>query len=150
MKLSPNTRYAVRLLFELKGLDQPVSTAFLAEKTGIALRTVETIHSVLRQNGITAGTVGAKGGIMLTVPLRDISLGRLISLLDNGVEFAVCCGEKANECPNQGVCEIRAVWDGVSAGVQRQLDAISLESILCRYPFADGRVVLNTMQPKEQ
>ena len=150
MKLSPNTRYAIRLLFELRGLCQPVSTAFLSEKTGIALRTVETIHGVLRQKGITSGTVGARGGIMLTVPLSEISLGKLISLLDSGVEFAVCCGEKANECPNQGGCEIRAVWNGVSAEVQAQLDAVSLEAILGKYPVSGGAVLLNTMQPKRR
>ncbi len=134
MKLSPNTRYAVRILFELKGAEEPVSTAFLAEKTGMSLRTVENIHAVLRQQGITNGTVGAKGGIQLQVPLAGISLGQLVELFDDGVELAVCCGDKSNECPNQDFCQVRSVWRSVSKRVQTELDAVSLEGILQQYP----------------
>lgn len=133
MKLSSNTRYAIRILFELEGLKEPVSTALLAEKTGMSPRTVENIHAVLRQAKITSGTVGAKGGIQLLTPLAGVSLGRLVGLFDGGVEFAVCCGEKSNECPNQYHCEIRNVWGRVSRTVQEQLDAISLGEIKRQY-----------------
>lgn len=146
MKLSPNTRYAVRILFELAELRDPVSTAFLSEKTGISLRTVENIHAVLRQRDITSGTVGARGGLQLLRPLSEISLGRLVELFDDGVEFAVCCGDKSNECPNQSECEIRAAWNTVSSAVQAQLDAVSLESILLRYPQGVHGPILNTLQ----
>ena len=149
MKLSPNTRYAIRILFELGGLREPVSTAYLAEKTGMTLRTVENIHAVLRRGNITAGTVGAKGGIQLLVPLAAISLGSLVALFDEGVQFAVCCGEKSNDCPNQDGCEIRAVWNTVSDEIQKQLDAISLESILKQYPVGVHGVILNTFLPED-
>lgn len=149
MKLSPNTRYAIRVLFELNGLSEPISTAYLAEKTGMTLRTVENIHAVLRREHITAGTVGAKGGITLLAPLSSISLGKLVSLFDDGVEFAVCCGEKANECPNQSGCEIRNVWTSVSREVQRQLDAISLDAILRQYPEGLRGVIRHTFRPED-
>lgn len=134
MKLSANIRYAIRVLFELNGLAEPVSTAFLAERTGLTLRAVENIHAVLRREDITAGTVGARGGIRLCIPLAQISLGRLVSLFDNGVEFAVCCGDRSNDCPNQSGCGIRNAWQSVSQEVQAQLDAISLDAILQQYP----------------
>lgn len=149
MKLSPNTRYAIRVLFALNGLSEPISTAYLAEKTGMTLRTVENIHAVLRRGHITAGTVGAKGGITLLTPLAGISLGKLVSLFDGGVEFAVCCGDKANECPNQSGCEVRNVWTSVSREVQRQLDAISLESIVRQYPEGLRGVIRNTFRPED-
>ena len=137
MKLSPNTRYAVRLLFELDAMRIPISIASLSERTGITLRTVENVHAVLKQHGVTDATVGPKGGITLQRPLSDISLGQLIEWFDEGVEFAVCCGEKANECPQQNSCETRAVWRGISAEVQVALNAFSLAEILRRYPKAD-------------
>ena len=132
--MSPNTRYAIRVLFELSRLTRAVSSAYLAEKTGMTLRTVENIHAVLRREGITAGTVGAKGGITLLIPLRDISLGKLVSLFDNGVEFFSCCGDKANECPSRTECGIRNVWKTLSQNVQGHLDNISLDAILQQYP----------------
>lgn len=143
MRFSPSTRYAIRVLFELNGLSEPVSTAYLAEKTGMAVRTVENIHATLRRAGITAGTMGAKGGIQLLVSLESITLGKLVSLFDNGVEFAVCCGDKSNDCPNQPECAIRSVWNDVSGEVQRHLDGISLHTILQRYPKGEHGIILN-------
>ena len=145
MKFSPATRYAIRILFELRGLDVPVSTAWIAESTGMSLRTVENIQAVLKQKGITSGIVGARGGLQLARALSEISLGDLVRFFDDGVAFDVCCGEKSNDCPNQADCDIRSVWSGVSAVVQGQLDAISLESILQRYPSlgCEGGFILN-------
>ena len=134
MKLSPNTRYAVRLLFELDAMRLPVSTAALSLKTGIALRAIENVHTVLKQHGVTDAAVGPKGGITLQRPLADISLGELVDWFDEGVEFAVCCGEKANDCPQQDLCLTRSVWRGISEEVRKSLDAFSLAEILRRYP----------------
>lgn len=145
MKLSTNTRYAVRILFELHGFTEPVSTAYLAEKTGLSLRAVENIQAVLKRNRITSGTVGARGGILLLKPLTDISLGDLVTLFDGGVEFAVCCGDKSNDCPNLGGCEIQAVWRTVSDALQKQLNAVSLDSVLRQYPVGVYGTILDGM-----
>jgi len=149
MKLSTNTRYAVRILFELQSFHEPVSTSWLAEKTGLTLRTVENIHAVLKRSGITSGTVGARGGIQLVKPLADISLGALVALFDGGVEFAVCCGDKSNDCPNQDGCEIRSVWRTVSSAVQKQLDAVSLDSILRKYPAGAYGTIRDSFDPDQ-
>lgn len=134
MKLPANVRYAVRVLIELHGATEPVPTAFLAEKLGLSLRVMENIHAVLRSRGITTGTVGARGGIQLVVPLEDISLGRLLAFFDNPVHFTVCSGEKANDCPAQDACAGRGVWHELSVKIQSELDAVSLSDILHRYP----------------
>ena len=132
MKLSAKTRYAVRILFELAAASAPLSIGDMSEKTGISPRTVEDICARLRYDGISTGIVGAGGGIRLKVPLEDISLGRLVDLFEGGVEFAVCCGDKANNCPNRHVCENRAVWRKLSAKIQAELDAMPLEFLLLR------------------
>ena len=130
MKLSANTRYAVRILFELHEAAGPLSINTLSQKTGIALRTIENVHAVLKQHGVTEASVGAKGGITLCRPLDAISLGRVIVWFDEGVEFAVCCGDKGNECPQQDDCRTRTAWRKVSGRVQEELDAILLSEIL--------------------
>lgn len=129
MKLSTNTRYAIRILFELHDAARPLSISILSQKTGIAPRTVENVHALLKQHGITESSVGAKGGITLSRPLEAISLGRIMVWFDDGVEFAVCCGDKGNECPQQSSCNTRSAWRKVSARVQTGLDAISLSDI---------------------
>ena len=136
MKLSVQTRYAVRILSELAATAAPLSIGDLSEKTGISPRAVENICAQLRYDGISTGIVGPGGGIRLEVPLGDISLGRLVYLFEDGVEFTVCCGDKANDCPNQHDCENRAVWRKVSGKIQEELDAIPLDSLLRRYGIA--------------
>lgn len=133
MKLSTNTRYAIRIIFELHIAKGPVSIASLSELTNIGLKTVENILSSLRQNGITASIIGAHGGIRLNKPLSDISLGKIIALFDEGVRFVVCFGEKSNDCPRQNICETRSVWKTISTKIQKELDNVSLESILEQY-----------------
>jgi Rrf2 family protein len=133
MKLSTDVRYAVRIIFTLAGLDKPMSTPCLAEKAGIAPRAVELIHSTLKRNGLTTSAVGPKGGIRLAVPLVEITLGRLVEILDGGVEFFVCSGKKTNECPDKHKCAMRSVWSAVSDRMQHELNSLSLEEIFRDY-----------------
>ncbi len=133
MKLSTNTRYAIRILFELHLAKGPVSIAFLSELTNIGLKTVENILATLRQNDITASIIGAHGGIRLNKSLSDISLGKMIALFDEGVRFVVCFGEKSNNCPRQNTCETQSVWKTISSQIQKELDTVSLEAILDQY-----------------
>ena len=135
MKLSTNVRYAIRLLFELQKAGHPVSLSTLSDKTGITLRAMENAHTILKQQGVTDSSVGAKGGIHLTRPLEEISLGELVTWFDDGVEFSVCCGDKANDCPHQAICETSCTWREVSSHVLGVLNTISLQSVLlpCQY-----------------
>ena len=133
MQLSPKTRYAIRILYELDGTTEPLSAAHISERTGITLRTVEKISAVLRLHKVTTSVMGAGGGIKLQKSLSVISLGQLITFFDAGVEFGVCCGNKSNNCPNQSSCTNRKEWRAVSAKIQQELDAITLDTIIVSY-----------------
>ena len=133
MKLSTNTRYAIRLIFELHLAQSPIPIAALSEKTNIRAKTVENIHTILREHQITEAVKGARGGIRLAKPLVDISLGKIITLFDDGIRFVVCFGNKSNDCPRQSVCETRSVWKTISDRISQELDTISLASILDQY-----------------
>lgn len=130
MKLAPNTRYAVRLLFELDAAGVPLSISVLSRKTGLTPRVVENIHAILKRQGATVARVGAGGGIALKKPLEEISLGELVDWFEDGVEFRVCCGEKANECPQQDACETRLCWSGVSGRIRGMLHTVRLADIV--------------------
>lgn len=133
MKLAPKSRYAIRLLFELEAAGQALSMSTLCDRTGLSPRVVETIHAELKRRGVTEASVGAKGGLSLLVPLKDISLGQVVDWFENGVEFAVCCGEKAYDCPQRQTCVNRATWRAVSRKVRETLEGISLADIAGGY-----------------
>ncbi len=133
MKLSTNTRYAIRIIFELHIAKNAIPIASLSEQTNIRQKTVENILVILKQNDITSSVIGAHGGIKLNKPLSAISLGKLIELFDEGVRFVVCFGEKSNDCPRQNSCETRSVWKTISNRIQKELDTVSLETVLDQY-----------------
>ena len=137
MKLSTDTRYAVRILFELTDATRPMSISALSRKTGMTFRAVENVHTVLRQQGVTEASVGAKGGIVLIRPISEISLGQLIAWFDDGVEFSVCCGDKGNECPQQNDCMTRSTWRAVSDRVQDTLNEVWLADVRRRFTEPD-------------
>ncbi|MDR1241319.1 MAG: Rrf2 family transcriptional regulator [Deltaproteobacteria bacterium] len=130
MKLAVNVRYAIRIIMKLHYAAGRMTMRELAERTGLSLRAVENIHSVLRRNGITRGTIGAGGGIVLLVPLPQLSLGRIITIFDDEVDCFVCFGDKANDCPNIRMCPRHARWIKISGQIQQALDEIYLDSIL--------------------
>ena len=134
MKLSAPTRYAIRIIHELSQANGQLTLGDISERTGISFKAVESTTVVLRNNGVTASSSGPKGGIELQKPLSEISLGLIIGLFDGGVEFAVCCGDKSNDCPQQNICETRQMWRGISSTIQKELDKISLQGLIRRNP----------------
>ncbi len=133
MILSTNTRYAIRLIYELHQVKSPLSITALAERINVSNKVIENIHAELKRHGITDAIIGANGGIRLLKTIEDISLGQMIALFDNGVRFVVCFGNKSNNCPRQSVCETQSVWKTISNRIQHELDAISLADILDEY-----------------
>ena len=132
MKLSAPTRYAIRILHELSQASGQLTLGDISERTGINFKVVESIASTLRQNGITVSNAGPKGGISLQKKLAEISLGQIVELFDGGVEMAVCCGDKSNDCPQQDACETRIMWKGISGAILGELNKISLEGLVRR------------------
>ncbi|SHN56980.1 RrF2 family transcriptional regulator [Desulfovibrio litoralis] len=130
MKLSTKTRYAVRVLFELAQANKALPMGTISQNTGISLRTIEQIIVVLNANNMTKGIIGPGGGIVLEKKIEEISLGDLVYLFEDGIEFVVCCGDKSNDCPNQHTCKTRFMWKKISQKIQDQLNTVSLVDVL--------------------
>ena len=139
MILSTNTRYAIRLIYELHQVKAPLSITALAERINVSNKVIENIHAELKRHGITDAIIGANGGIRLLKSIDKISLGQMIALFDNGVRFVVCFGNKSNNCPRQSVCETQSVWKTISNRIQHELDGISLADILDEFRQESSR-----------
>lgn len=132
MKLSARSRYASRILLELarhKGAS-PMSATTLSQHTGVSVQFVEQILKPLKQSGLTRSVRGAAGGHRLARPAEEITLGEVVRLMEGGILLTVCCGEKANDCPRRDGCLTRHAWLQVSSSLERELDSISLATLL--------------------
>ena len=132
MKLSARTRYAARILLELakNQHEKPMSATVLSQHTGVSAQFVEQILKPLKQKGLTASVRGASGGHKLARPAEAVTLGEVVRLMEGGIKLSVCCGEKAEDCPRKENCLIRSAWVDASEALERELDAISLASLL--------------------
>ena len=50
--------------------------------------------------------------------------------MEGGLRLTVCCGEKAKECPRIDGCLTRRAWVQLSTTLEKELDSISLASLL--------------------
>lgn len=132
MRLVARTRYASRILLELARFpdDTPTSAARLSELTSVPVPFVEQILKPLKRHGLTASTRGASGGHVLALPAEEITLGMVVQLMEGGVMLAPCCGRKPLDCPRKSVCLIRETWQNLSLRTERELEAITLKSLL--------------------
>lgn len=130
MKFSPHVRYAVRVLFEIEKEGNSVSLSILSERTGIAFRAVEYVHSVLKVHGVTDSVIGQKGGIVIKKPLSLVTVGELVMMFDGGIEFFVCNGKSGYTCSRKDKCRTNELCREVTTRMMRVLNETSLASIL--------------------
>ncbi|MDR2124030.1 MAG: Rrf2 family transcriptional regulator [Desulfovibrio sp.] len=130
MRLSVNTRYAVRMLCTLAQADRPVSLSSLAERIGTSKRAMENVHALLKRHGITEGSVGPRGGLVMKRALADISIGDLLILFGDAVDLSMCRTGRAASCPESRQCPSRVNWRAISARLQDVLNAATLKEIM--------------------
>ena len=81
--LSKKVDYALTSLAHLvENRDQTVSARQIADTHGLPLPLLMKILKALHQHGILRSTRGVKGGYQLTINLDELSLGRLIAVVD--------------------------------------------------------------------
>ncbi len=107
-----------------------MSAATLSHHTGVSVQFVEQILKPLKQKGLTSSIRGAAGGHRLARPAEAITLGEVVRLMEGGVLLSVCCGEKANDCPRKEGCLTRRAWLRVSTSLEKELDSITLATLL--------------------
>ncbi len=114
MRLSRRSEYGLRALVDLVRHDGggPLSLASLADRNRLPPKFLEQIMSTLRHAGIVRTTLGARGGYEMSVDPGQITLGRVIRLLDGALAPLTCVSLRYYEpcsCPDEATCSLRDV-----------------------------------------
>jgi Rrf2 family protein len=90
VSLSKKVDYALTSLAHLVEIkDQTVSARQIAGTHGLPLPLLMKILKTMHQHGILSSTRGVKGGYQIAINLDELSLGRLIAIVDgNGTATA--------------------------------------------------------------
>lgn len=131
MKLiTKDVDYAVRALSYI-GKNQPrsVTISELTKKLDISRLFLRKILQNLAKAGILSSSKGKYGGFILKQSPGKILLGKLIKILHGEINI-IDCRVKEKLCPNRKFCLLRRKVKGIEANIKRQLQNISLDSLL--------------------
>jgi Rrf2 family iron-sulfur cluster assembly transcriptional regulator len=109
------------------GGDAVVSAAELAERTGMARRTLEPLLQALSRDGVLESTRGPHGGYRLGHPARLIKLAEVIGVALSSLE------ESAPDLTGRlQRAVVDPLWGELDAALQAQLDGMTVEDLLRR------------------
>jgi len=134
VKLSTRGRYGTMALLDLalNSNKEPVPLKDIARRQGIPLHYLEHLIAPLVAAGIAGSTRGARGGLHLLKPPREIKLSEVINLLEGPVA-PVGCITNPETCPRSDTCVTRDVWDEVKRAIEGVLESITLQDLVDRH-----------------
>ena len=101
----------------------------LASDLGLPLPTVSKILKLLGRSGILSSHRGVKGGYALAEEPRELSVARMISVLDGPIAITECADDAPGTCSQEASCQIRGNWQKINAAVRDALEQISLAEL---------------------
>ncbi len=133
MKLSTRARYGTKALLELslhwgKG---PVLLKDIAQRQEIPLQYLEHLIRPLIQAGIIKTTRGARGGISLIKPPKDVRLSEVIQLLEGPIG-PVACVDNPELYPRSNLCVTHDIWAELKKAICGVLESTTLEDLVER------------------
>jgi Rrf2 family cysteine metabolism transcriptional repressor len=107
--------------------NRPVHIREIAQDQGIPETTLTQILLKLKRAGLVRSTRGSTGGYWLVYPPEEISLGRVLSVIDgtNGT---------SRELKGASARILASVWDEIRATERRLLEQTSIAQIANRAP----------------
>ena len=133
MKLSSRACYGIRALVELAAHwnQGPSLLRDIARGQGISLPYLARLMSPLVSAGVVRSTRGARGGVWLARPPREIALSEAITLLE-GSTAPMECVNSSHGCPHSETCAPRDVWSSIDRAVTQVLSSTTLQDVLER------------------
>jgi Rrf2 family protein len=136
--LSKKTQYTLRALYALsRNYGQgPTLSATIAKSEAIPQDFLENILLYLKREGLVSSKKGKGGGYALLSPPDQITVGRVIRLMEGPLAPLPCASEsayrKCDECVDDRFCGTRMVMREVRDAIATILDRTTLAQVCHR------------------
>jgi len=130
LKISAKTEYACIAVVELAAhyeTGEPVRVGKIAEENGIPLRFLVQILLQLKGAGLVTSVRGASGGYRMIVPPADVSLGRVMEVIEGQPSLT----SGANR-PSPCAVALLDVWRKIAEAERAMLAAHSVADLVDR------------------
>lgn len=141
LRMTKQADYGIVLLSRMAG--QPAgrfNAPELAAETHLPLPMVSKILKILGRGGLLVSHRGAKGGYSLALPPGQITVARMITVLDGPIAFTECSDDDSpGLCGQEAGCLIRNNWRRINLAVRHALEAVTLAELAT--PSSHGTLV---------
>ena len=131
MRLTTKGQYAVRAMAALAGHKEgrPVSLKDISREEGISLAYLEQLFVKLRKGNIVRSVRGPGGGYVLAKDPSDISVGEVISVVEEPLNPVACLDDDSSGCARSESCMTQKVWKGLGDRIKEFLNSITIEEL---------------------
>ena len=136
--ISKKTKYALKALGYLAEhfTGDPILISELAKEENIPRKFLEAILVALRKGGVLKSKIGKGGGYMLAQPAANITIGKVVSILEGGFALVECLNDNVKaaceECGDPACCGIRLVMSDVKSAIDSVLESTTLADMVER------------------
>ena len=133
MLISTKGRYASRMLADIamhQGDDEYVSMKDVAARQQISKKYLEAFTAPLASAGILGVRRGKTGGYRVLVPADEITLWRIVSLIEGPLHAVACLERSVNACARCDFCITLPAWEGLEKVVRGYLESVSLQDLI--------------------
>lgn len=136
LELNKRTDLAMRAMQALCQIEGRVAGPELAEALGTTKQYLPQIVNPLVKSRWVRSTPGPHGGYELLVGLDDVSVLKLIEIMEGPTQDNTCVltGET---CPQVEPCALHFAWQHAKTALMNELDGLSLADANCEMPPSD-------------
>ncbi len=131
MKISTNTRYALRFLAQVaQSAPQRVTTAAVAQAEGISEKMLERIAAKLAREGFVRSVKGMGGGFELARPAAEIRVTDVLTVMETPYLPHHCVEDPQHCCKMAEHCQLICLWTQIDQAVRAVTDAVTVQDLI--------------------
>jgi Rrf2 family protein len=134
MRLTTKSRYGTRLMLDLalNAQNKPVRLSEISNRQGISLKYLEKLISKLKKTGFVKSMRGPYGGYMLAKPMKDISVGDIVRVLEGSDAITDCTesDDVCGTCTLAGECLTQYIWAETGKAMFEKLDSFKIDKLI--------------------
>ncbi len=133
MRITQEADYALRIAYLLAKDGGVLGAATLAETAGVSDRFTLKILRKLAQDGIVTSKKGAFGGYTLALAPSDVSMRRIVEIIDGPLEISRCL-DGNYECTRTGdrkhECAFHLIFSKINKSIAEKMETVTLDCLI--------------------
>lgn len=141
VKLTTKGRYAVTAMLDLAlhQADGSVSLLEISKRQEISQSYLEQLFLKLRRQQLVTSLRGANGGYHIERPLNEITVGDIITAIEDNIDATQCAGSE--NCRGGARCLTHELWTDLNKTVDNFLQSISLADLLSKTKASSEQLI---------